>query len=89
MYKRQAGFNFSTVYKKTLNFTETENRNYGITEQMNSYLDQNSKETVFIGSMLNFTYKLNDANKIGVKKSCHPVEKRKSLRITLCEGCYS
>lgn len=65
--RREAGFNFSTVYKNSQKYTETINRNYGVKELQTDFLDKVSNQSVFIGSMLNFTYKLNDANRIGFK----------------------
>lgn len=65
--KRDAGINFSTLYKRGWNYVETENRNYGITEQINNYVDAFNKETVFIGGMLNFALKMNENNTISLK----------------------
>ena len=65
--KRNAGINFSTLYKRSWNFVETENRNFGITEQINNYVDAINKETVFIGGMMNLALQLNQNNTISLK----------------------
>lgn len=67
LFKKDAGFNFSTVYKRKLKFTETINRNYDGNVLVTDYLDQVSNTTLFVGSMLNFTYNLSNATKIGFK----------------------
>ncbi len=67
LFKKEAGFNFSTVYKRNLKFNETINRNYDGDVLVSDYLDKVSNTTVFIGSMFNFTYNLSKASKIGLK----------------------
>lgn len=65
--KKDAGFNFSTVYKRNYNFVNTLNKNYDGEVLVTDYDDGLHTTTTFIGSMLNFTVKLNGSNKLSFK----------------------
>jgi len=64
---REAGINFSTVYNNGRKFNEKLLQDFGSTEKIFSFRDESYTESVFLGGLLNFSLKLNKANKIGLK----------------------
>jgi len=67
LFKKEAGINFSTVYNKSNKYNAKIIQDFGKTEEIYSYTDNSYTSTAFIGSMLNFSWKLNNTNKFGIK----------------------
>jgi len=67
LLKKDAGINFSTVYNKSNKYNAKLIQDFGKTEEIYSYTDNSYTSTAFIGSMLNFAWKVNNTNKFGIK----------------------